>query len=343
MKKAYNTNPEEYEEFCKKIEENISKYLSEEYKDATVSVVDVIKNNDTKLKGLTIRKDSPKCIAPTLYLENIFEEYSKDLDFEDVLRHIAQVYMEADKNGLQDDAEDLIQHIMDFKAVKNKIYPRLINTEMNIERLKELPHKEISDFSVIYHIDLGGKYDGEMTVTINNTMLESYEDITIEQLHSIALKNMLRDNPPNIKPIEAILDELLSHKTDMDEEERSKVRMELNISETGMSVATNRNKIFGATVLLDTDFLEKIYERIGDYYILPSSIHEVIILQKNPGLEVSNLEAMVKEVNTTQVEANEILSDYVYTYNHDKKEVVRAIPEQGCTPTMLSEEVGCGA
>ena len=68
-----------------------------------------------------------------------------------------------------------------------------------------------------------------------------------------------------------------------------------------------------------TDMEKTVLEMIGeilkeDFYILPSSIHEVIILPKSKGIAKEELDAMIQDINHTQVDTEEVLSDHAYLY-----------------------------
>ena len=85
--------------------------------------------------------------------------------------------------------------------------------------------------------------------------------------------------------------------------------------EFGMYVLSNSSKVFGAASILYPDVLKNFAEKLDrDLYILPSSVHEVILLPKRSETEWETLQEMVKEVNATQLEEVEILSDSVYSY-----------------------------
>ena len=90
---------------------------------------------------------------------------------------------------------------------------------------------------------------------------------------------------------------------------------------------TNSTKVFGAAALLDSDSMDKIQEQIGEFYILPSSVHECILVPKTEEIDLATLENMVQEVNSTQVAPNEVLSDHVYAYDSETKEIYRADQE----------------
>lgn len=82
-----------------------------------------------------------------------------------------------------------------------------------------------------------------------------------------------------------------------------------------MFVLSNNSKLYGAAALLDEKIMSDISYKFGEVYILPSSVHETLIVPKRDGMELSELETMVREVNSTQVAEHEQLSDYVYAYD----------------------------
>ena len=331
------TKINDFKEFCNVVKENIGEHLSPAYLGAEITINEVIKNNDQHLFGLTIRKNDAESIAPTLYLEKSYEEYqSSDCSLDDILEKLANIYMRATDEGLTNDTKEIVKNILDFDSVKDKIIPRLINKDLNADRLTKYPHTVISDFATIYIIDLGEKNDGSMSVTISNEMLEKYK-VSVRELHKIAISNMLSRDISTIEPIEAVLDRLLTHKMgEMDEEESNKVKLEFNLSETGMHVASNRSKVYGATCILDKEFLSKIYKQLGAFFILPSSVHELIILKKTEEMDVGTLEKMVQEVNATQVAQEEVLSDFVYEYDPVHKTIKRAYQIDEGMPSVPS-------
>ena len=84
--------------------------------------------------------------------------------------------------------------------------------------------------------------------------------------------------------------------------------------EDKMYVLTNKNKSFGAAALLDKDMMHSITDRFGSVFVLPSSIHETLIVLMEENMDVSYLRNMVHEVNETQVSVEDRLSENVYIY-----------------------------
>ena len=85
-------------------------------------------------------------------------------------------------------------------------------------------------------------------------------------------------------------------------------------------VVTNFETERGAAAILIREAMEKLWEMIGDFYILPSSVHELIVYTDMPP---EDLKDMVREVNDSEyVDEDELLSYNIYRYDHEKKEVV---------------------
>ena len=316
----------DFEEFKTEVTEHIKDYLPASYENASVSVHDVIKNNDTHLSGLTIREDGEQ-IAPTLYLEDFFNELESGKSIDFVMDHIAGVYDSARGNNLGIEAGELVNNITDYEATKDKIIPRVVNKEFNEERLKGIPHTDMGDLAVTYHVDLGGGEDGQMSVAVSNEMMDKY-GVTVEDMHEKACENMENLTPAKFNTMADVLAEIMiPGYEELGEDEKAERREELGLPDGGMYVLSNESKAFGAAAMLDSEMMDKIEKEVGEFYILPSSVHEVIIVPMKDGMELSELEAMVQEVNATQVAPNEVLSDHVYKYDSKLKEIYRADKE----------------
>ena len=87
-----------------------------------------------------------------------------------------------------------------------------------------------------------------------------------------------------------------------------------------MYILTNRCKRFGAAEMLDKNTLRMIAGQVGDgFIVLPSSVHETIVLPPKDGSEYKTLAEMVRDINDTEVDADERLSYHVYVYSRDEE------------------------
>ena len=296
-----------YEEFKDTIASQIKDYLPVEYSDSEVSINSVLKNNSAKLDGLIIKK--PKShICPNIYLNQYYADYEDGREIDDILSDIAHV------RQMNDAPADLdVSAITDFSRIRDKIAAKLINTNQNREYLEDKPHTDIADLSAVYYVDLRSDSLGNMTAVITDSLLAQY-DITLEKLHEIAVQNM--ESKARFCSMLEVLSELMSDSLPQDE---------FCPADNMMFVLTNESKLNGAAMLLCPETMDKIAEQVGSsYYILPSSIHETLVVPFSDGMNVEDLKNMVHEVNSTQLSADEILSDSVYIYDYDKHHIVAA-------------------
>lgn len=295
-----------YEEFKDAVASQIKDYLPAEYANSDVTIHSVLKNNSTRLDGLTIKKPESN-ICPNIYLNPYYADYKGGRKIEDILSDIARI------RQMSEAPIDLdVSAITDFCRIKDKISAKLVNTERNKEYLKDKPHTDIADLSAVYYIDLGSDSYGKMTTVITDTLLSHY-GITIEELHEIAIQNM--GTKARFCSMFEVWSELMG----------ASAPNEIQKVDNMMLVLTNDSKINGAAMLLCPATMNKIAEQVGSsYYILPSSVHETLVVPFSDGLNVEDLKNMVHEVNSTQLSADEILSDSVYIYDYDKHRIVAA-------------------
>ena len=313
----------DYQEFKDEIKDNIKAFLPEEFADSKVEINEVIKNNDTKLDAVTILSPDSN-ISPTIYLNDFYKQYENGRDMEDIMTQIAEIRVSNEVNQTMD-----VSHVMDFDMVKDSIVPRLVNAEMNEELLKNRPHTEVSDLAVIYAVVVESDERGLASIPITNQMMESY-GVTTEELHETAVANMEEKSPSKFASLMDIIKEkaVSGIMQDMEVDKEAAEEMfesMMPAEETPMYVISNEQGINGASSILDEKLMDQVAERVGDdFFVLPSSIHECIVIPNDGRMELEALEQMVQEVNETQVLPQERLSDHVYTYNAQSHELTRA-------------------
>ena len=306
----------DFEEFTQQVAKEVKRFLPEKYDDASVTLQEVTKNNDQQLTGLMIRTEDTN-IAPNIYLEGYYEQYQDGKDIEDIVRDIADVRVKHEMNQDFD-----VSKITDFDQVKDHIICKLVNAELNADYLADKPHTMVEDLAVVYAIDLGGNESGHMSAPITNSLMEQY-GITQEELHDIALHN-LSESQIEFKTMRDVLVDMMF--PDGIQPDDPRVFMLLPEEENpSMYVLSNADKLNGAAALLDAKTMEDISEKLGgDFVVLPSSIHENIVLPVTEDMDRHTLEAMVQDVNAGQVAPEERLSDHVYMYDSQEKELVLA-------------------
>ena len=316
-------NEMNFDEFKQTIVDNIKDYLPAKFEESGVEVRQILKNNDTVLDGLTIQ-DPDTNVAPTIYLNQFFEEYQNGRDLNDIIGDIADVYIANTVDKQMD-----VSIVTDFEKAKGNILPRLVNAEENQELLAQRPHMIMDDLAVTYHLEMGKSDNGNMSVAITNTILDMY-GISQEELHDLAVANLEEKMPATFQGMSEVVKEMMLPQIMSDlglskEAALDYIEQMIPDGNEQMYVLSNDSRLHGAAAVLNEKAMEDIAEKVGgDFFILPSSIHELLVVPKQDGMELSDLESMVKEVNATQVAPEEKLSDHVYEYDAKEKELYRA-------------------
>ena len=247
----------------------------------------VTKNNGTRRTGILFKQEDSN-LAPTIYLEEFYQKYLKGQQVPDLADSICSIYQE-----IRVKKTCACPNLFDFNHVKEHIVYKLIRRDANEELLKQSPYEPFLDLAVVYYIQIDNTRFGSAAIQIRNEHLR-YWRVEKEEIRRFAEKNTPRIYPVQIRQI---------------------VRF--------MYVATNEQCSLGAAVMRYPDFREKVRGMIrGDFYILPSSIHEVILVPESFGLEPERMAEMVKEINQTGVAPEEVLSDSVYYFDGEEIRIV---------------------
>ena len=293
----------EYKEFVEYIKMNAG-YIAGEGGNITIN--HVIKNNGCEMDGLVIMEKG-KDIAPTIYLDSFYELYTNGENIKSIIRQIEVIY-EQNKNNVTFDV-NILKH---FDTIKDKIVYKVVNYRSNEKLLEQVPHKRILDLAVVFYCLLDNEYGRSETALIYNNNLKNW-NVTIDDVYKAALKNTPDLLHSKISSMAALFEKC---GVNVDGEE---VDLKDYVP-SDMYVLTNESKLNGAACILYENVLYDFAQKLGaDLYILPSSVHEVILLPKLSMFEKDELVNMVKEVNTEGVAADEVLSDHVYEYNRTER------------------------
>ncbi len=260
----------------------------------SISFRTVIKNNNVKMDGLII-KSPDQSVVPTIYMHDFYVKYENGEDIDNITRQIILTYETAlEKERLN------ISDISSYEKIKGNIIYRLVKLENNEEYLKNTVYDVVMDFAKCYCIVLPDMNVGYGTMMIKNSQL-AFWDVSKEEVRKQAEKNTPKLFKSTLIPMSDVLRELTGIESDDDD---------------GMYVLTNTKRFLGSSTILYEGLLKGIADELeADLYVLPSSIHEVIIVKKD-ALHIKNeLRAMVRCVNDREVAADEILSYSVYEFD----------------------------
>ena len=315
-----NTNTEKlsYIEFTDRVRGLVEQLAGGE---ATVVLSHVLKNNSVRRDSITIHESGAQA-APSIYINDLYTAYLNGETEESIAEGIVRTHR--DNLGVVD-AEQFSDFT--FESMRGSIICRLINYDMNRELLAEVPHIRYRDLAVTFHclVDISGHSMG--TVRIKNEHCTLW-GVSAPQLYAEACINMPRLLPYTFKSMLVTLSDMLV--TSLDGEsagsaQHSEIEDMIGclencseMEENAMYVLSTESGISGAACLLYDGVTDMIADRIGgSYYILPSSINEVIIVPDSLAHSRRELEEMVRTVNRENVPREDILSDTVYHYPED--------------------------
>jgi hypothetical protein len=284
--------------FANKIKRGILMKLDGE---ATVNVQKICKNNGIKLHGLSIMKKG-QCISPTIYLEIYLQLYEGGMPLSKIVNKIMDMY---DK-GMPKETMSL-KFFKDFEQVKNRIMYKIVNTKKNEELLEQIPHIRFLDLSICFFYPYYHKTLGNGSILIYNNHVDLWQT-NKRDLYALAKFNTPKVFLPEIMSMEEVIESY---------DPSTMPEVKEMASEVPMYVLSNKAHYFGATCMIYPQVLQNISRNFDkNFYILPSSIHEVILLPSSAGGNRRELREMVKDVNRTALAPDEILSDSVYYYDY---------------------------
>lgn len=271
-----------------------------------VSIQTVDKNNDQKRRGIVIRSAGSK-VSPVFYLDLMYEKYLDGMTLDQIVEAIWQFYSE-DENIRKIDINDFL----DWKRVKSRLFLRVISTDMNKVSLETAIHKDILDLSAVVYVKMDlPSGDGAAYVIARKDHLAIWQQ-SEETVYETALHNTRQENISFV----SITNEISGM---LSEEERELLFDDnLMAMESPLFVLTNEAKLFGAVYMLLPEVMDQIVDEKGDdIYILPSSIHEILILKSSELNDLPRLQHMVQDINEMQVPMEQRLSNHVYRYSKE--------------------------
>lgn len=304
----------DYQTFCETILELVSGQVSP---DTEVSLQQLSKNNGVTQYALCMREEDFK-LAPVVYLRPLYERYragvSPETLAEEILTHTGSVTPEM---------PDLLTALDSFSDAKKRLSFRLVSQEHNQTLLQEVPWVPFLDLAIVFILSFDCRGRSEKlfgspdrtsaSVTVNHALTERWE-IDETSLLSAAERNAPRISPPVLTSLESLIGMPKTMLTDPDS------------PASALHVLTNQTGINGAAcILYDGVLRDFATEKHADILILPSSVHEVLLLPDTGIASRENLEEMIHAVNREAVSPEERLSDSLYLYQRAEDRIIRPL------------------
>ncbi|MBQ6575254.1 MAG: hypothetical protein IJL90_04025 [Lachnospiraceae bacterium] len=283
----------EYMEFLECVKDHINEASS----DIVVSVHSAVKNNGVKMSGLSFSRKGYNA-SPTIYMENYYSDYCNGSDISEIADRIVTVYRENNMSVKLD-----MSFFEDFGLVKKKLFIKLINKKKNTGFLEDAPYEDFLDLAMVAYVRISDKKIGNGVIMVRNEHLRLW-NVDAGTVLAAAKKNTHDHDGYNLRHILDVVGSALPPSVSNDP-----------VNDFPMYVATNRKMTNGAAVLTLKDKLKEFGKTIGcDYYVIPSSVHEVILIAKCDDM-TDSIDEMIRDVNSTSLGPDDVLSDHVYMYS----------------------------
>lgn len=291
-----------YQEFLSSMRTELSTRITP---GATLKIQTITKNNGTHYDGLIILQPGSN-IAPTIYLTPYYHRYLDGVPLEDIYADILTTY----ERHLPETDFD-IEMFTDFERARSRIVMRLVSKKYNEALLSDIPYITYHDLAIVFYCLVYADSENQGSILIHNSHMHMW-NISTEALYLLAMQNTPELLPHKLIPMAELLKtHPLAHL--------------LDLNEIPMYILTNLYKTNGASAILYENLLAEIADNFQqDLIILPSSIHELILIPVDTfdTHELKYYTQVVREVNETQLADDEVLSDHAYYFEKSAKKLI---------------------
>lgn len=288
-----------YEEFCAALQEELFNRLDTDY---SVHRERVLKNNGVVLDSLTLLRSGKHC-SPVISLEMLYEQFEKGRSLAELCEYMISVT----DTDLPLSVTNLTS-LNNFEDFRDCIVWRLISRDKNEELLKTVPWIPYLDLAIIFSLMIQSEGETQISSIITSAVSASWH-MTAEDLFTLASENTPRIFPANFCRLEDVIEEYFPGAADFVPED---------CPVPTLYVLTNDFAHNGAACVLYPDKLKDLADRFGsDLLILPSSIHEVLIVADSETFTEHDYQVFrntIKNVNCESVPPEDFLSDHLYRY-----------------------------
>lgn len=272
---------------------------------AEVTIKKIEKNNESYSIGLII-EEAPKRVLPVIHIDEFVKDVEQgNITLDDAVKQILQIYVDIKRiRNIDHDFCPSKEYIL------KRVEYRLVNKELNKNRLKEILSKDFLDLAILYSVIVDKTENETSSFLIRNEMLKALE-ISLEELDKAARKNTEKSGFKIMRMTE-IVEGLTGMKSEVLEEDYL----------MPMYVLTNKNNMNGANVMIYSKLFNDLSDQYGsNLYVLPSSIHEVIVIPAISNIDPEEMKTMVEDINRTVVAEEEILSGNIYKWSKETSEM----------------------
>lgn len=259
----------------------------------------ILKNNGIRLDSILVLAEDLS-YAPVIYLDPLYAHYKAGSSMEEICHSVlAMIHRELPFSP------DLLLKIQEPQAIKDRIAYRLVSRKGNEELLKDVPWVPFLNMAVIFFLQLDSTANTQITALIHKRLAELWK-LSTNELFRLAKKNTPTLFPMSLDTLQDLVSSSL--KEGLPAPDDSSLLPTIH-------VLTNKQGIYGASCLLYENVIKDFAEQMAsDIIILPSSIHEVLLIPDSHVFDYESLRQMVQAINAAEVPKEDVLSDEIYLY-----------------------------
>ncbi|WP_124066042.1 DUF5688 family protein [Clostridium sp. E02] len=307
-----------YEQFLKSVQNSLKERLEPDY---NVTIQTVTKNNGLTYDGISIKKKEEP-LVPFVYLNSYYHSFLSGTPLETITHNLLTLLQNNDLPKIPS-----AEVFLEPERITDTIIYRLINETANRKRLEDLPHISIPnlDLSLIFYLSITETSDHLFTALIHKRHQKMW-NLSTDDLYQMAKSNTPRLFPARITSLPEMIRDITKRSPDLKIVEKD---IDDIFDSTSlyppMYVLTNDVGTNGSVCMFYEGILKDFASHLGkDLIILPSSIHEVLIIPADKKISYHELAETVHSINQEEVPNEDRLSNHIYLYSLSKDQLTLA-------------------
>lgn len=289
----------DFNEFTEKLEHNLKVALEDSPPGAHVQKQEVKKMQEQSYTALTVTP-ADRNIGMNINANALYEQMQYGASYQNVLSHA----LNQATAFVQDSPQFDVHTITNYEQTKTKLFVEVVGAERNAAMLEKLPHVQMEDMAMVYSIQIAEK-DGAIASTLISNQLMAAMGVTAEKLYQDAIANSVNMRPAKVQKLSEVLAEMMDVPVKTVEK-----------SAPPLLVVTTEDKIKGACAMFYSEMMDQLAKETGgNFFILPSSVHEVLVMPDKGEMSAEELKDMVTAINGDVVDPADVLTDQVYHYD----------------------------
>lgn len=313
----------EINEFCSEIKKQLVKKCEKEFgvDFDEVLIQSICKLNGTVLHACTIVLHNAP-LSPNIYLDTFYLQYCMGKPMSFIVNEIMSDFYDANDTDIAKDSAQIMQNLNDKDYVLKNVFIMVMNAELNNKMLEGIVHERKFDLAFTVRLLSSKSEDGIASSYLPNWEIEKL-NLSIDEVLEAAYNNTKRIFPVRLRPMQQVIFDLIEKFPTYAAFDQEFIKVLKECTTDYMYVVSNDVGIDGAFYLFDKETVQKFSEEQGkDLFLLPSSIHEGILLPELEETDIEFLKDMVKCANDESVGQADLLSQSVYKYCRDTNEII---------------------